>query len=32
MIGRYSDELKLKIQNQIKNFQELAFDDDYSYW
>ena len=28
MFNECSDELKLKIRNQYKNFQEIAFDDD----
>ena len=29
MFGKCSDELKLKIRNQYKNFQEVAFEDNY---
>ncbi len=28
MFSKCSDELKLKIRSQYKNFQEMAFDDD----
>ena len=30
MFSKCSDQLKLKIKSQYKNFQEMAFDDDNS--